>query len=172
MCGYRSIRRDTVGARVCGQEWDRGERLCGDCPGLVDAYAKCRSIEAARKVFDEMKERNVMLWTAMIRGAAMFGGGDEAITLFERMVRDGGEALGVLSACSHSGMVDEGHRVFHSMSSFYNIAPKAEHYGCMVDMLSRAGLLDEALDLVEEMPMEADAAPSGLFVECLPEESY
>lgn len=133
---------------------------------LVDAYAKCGGIEMARKVFDEMKERNVMSWTAMIRGLAMFGHGDEAVVLFGEMVGVGVRPddvtfVGVLSACCHSGMVEEGRRVFRDMSLVFKIVPKLEHYGCMVDMLCRAGLLDEALDLISEMPMKADAALWG-----------
>ena len=66
--------------------------------------------------------------------------------------------LGVFSACSHSGMVDEGRRVFSNMISTFKLAHKTEHYGCTVDMLSRAGMLDEALDLIESIPVKADAA--------------
>ncbi|XP_010909083.2 pentatricopeptide repeat-containing protein At5g66520 [Elaeis guineensis] len=133
---------------------------------LVDAYAKCGSVDLARRVFDEMPERNVMSWTVMIRGLAMFGQGREALALFSKMVSEGGAPddvtfVGALSACTHSRLVDEGRRIFDSMGKCFNVSPKMEHYGCMVDLLSRVGLLKEALDLIESMPMKPDAALWG-----------
>ncbi|KAJ0980259.1 hypothetical protein J5N97_008514 [Dioscorea zingiberensis] len=126
---------------------------------LVDAYSKCGCVEDARRVFDGMTERNVMTWTVMIMGFAMFGYGEEAIALFEEMVGEGVRPddvtfVGVLYACSHSGLVDEGRRMFDRMINCFKIVPKMEHYGCMVDLLSRAGMLEEALKLVKSMPVE------------------
>ncbi|KAM0951448.1 putative tetratricopeptide-like helical domain superfamily, DYW domain-containing protein [Dioscorea sansibarensis] len=133
---------------------------------LVDAFCKCGSIEDARRVFDRMSERNVMTWTVMIQGLAMFGYGEEAIALFEEMVEGGVQPddvtfIGVFYACSHSGLVDEGRIMFDRMIRCFKIAPKMEHYGCLVDLLGRAELLEEALRLIENMPFEPTPAIWG-----------
>lgn len=133
---------------------------------LVDMYSKCGSIDLARKVFDEMPDRNVMSWTVMIRGLAMCGNGGDALALFSKMIDEGVKPdgitfVGVLSACSHSRLVDEGRRVFASMTRDFGIVPKSEHYSCVVDLLSRAGMLREAIEFIENMPLEPDAALWG-----------
>lgn len=133
---------------------------------LVDAFSKCGSVEDARRVFDGMPDRNVMTWTVMIQGLAMFGYGEEAIALFEEMIKVGVRPddvtfIGVFYACSHSGLVDEGRRMFDRMIKCFKIAPKMEHYGCLVDLLGRAGLLEEALRLIEDMPFEPTPAIWG-----------
>lgn len=133
---------------------------------LVDMYAKCGSIELARKVFNDMTERNVLSWTVMIRGLAMCGHGNDALMLFSKMVEEGVRPdsvtfVGVLSACSHSGLVDEGQRIFTSMTRDFGVLPKAEHYSCMVDLFSRAGLLNEALEFIQTMPIKPQAALWG-----------
>eukprot|EP01018_Ginkgo_biloba_P001353 Gb_22629 [translate_table: standard] len=130
---------------------------------LVDMYAKCGSIENARDVFDKMHQRDVVSWTAMIEGYAMHGYGKEALKLFEQMQHSGTNPnqvtlVGVLSACCHAGLVEEGRQYFDCMSHTYHIKPAMEHYGCMVDLLGRAGLLDEAQDLINKMPMTPDAS--------------
>eukprot|EP01018_Ginkgo_biloba_P019471 Gb_05259 [translate_table: standard] len=130
---------------------------------LVDMYAKCGSIEDARKVFDKMPRRNVVSWTSMIVGYAMHGCGKEAIHLFEQM-QDSGTSpdhvtfVGVLSACCHAGLVNDGWQYFIRMSEDYHITPTIEHYCCMVDLLGRAGLLDEAHDFINKMPIKPEAA--------------
>eukprot|EP01018_Ginkgo_biloba_P014106 Gb_03263 [translate_table: standard] len=126
---------------------------------LVDMYAKCGSMEKAHKVFDKMPKRNVVSWTAMIVGYAQHGCGRDALKFFEKMHRAGIKPnhitlVGVLSACSHVGLIDEGHRYFNSMSRDYGILPRVEHYACMVDILGRAGHLEEAENLINEMPFE------------------
>eukprot|EP01018_Ginkgo_biloba_P009787 Gb_07730 [translate_table: standard] len=126
---------------------------------LVDMYAKCGSIENARNVFDKMPERNFISWNAMIGGYAMHGCGKEALQLFEQMQHSGMNPnhvtfVSVLSACCHAGLVDDGWQYFNSMSRDYHVTPAVEHYGCMVDLLGRAGHLDEAEDLINKMPMK------------------
>eukprot|EP01018_Ginkgo_biloba_P032085 Gb_05883 [translate_table: standard] len=126
---------------------------------LVDMYAKCGSIENARKVFDAMPRRNAVSWTTMIVAYAMHGSGKEALRLFEQMQNSGTNPnhvtfLGVLSACCHAGLVDDGWQYFDSMSQYYHITPTMEHYGCMVDLLGRAGRLDEAQDFINKMPIK------------------
>ncbi|KAJ0966846.1 hypothetical protein J5N97_023763 [Dioscorea zingiberensis] len=126
---------------------------------LVDMYGKCGSIEDAYKVFKEMPVRNIYSWNSMITGLALNGSGKQALTLFWKMRLAGLEPnaitfIGVLSACSHAGLVDEGEWFFDMMTRVYAIRPLEEHYGCMVDLLSRAGLLHDALGFVASMPVE------------------
>eukprot|EP01018_Ginkgo_biloba_P029405 Gb_03473 [translate_table: standard] len=129
---------------------------------LIDMYAKCGSLEIARHYFDKMLNRNVVSWSAMIDGYGMHGFGDDALELFFQMQQTGMKPnhitfVSVLSACSHTGLVDEGWHYFDSMVQDYCIAPRVEHYACMVDLLGRAGHLDEAQDFIEKMPLEPSA---------------
>eukprot|EP01018_Ginkgo_biloba_P024066 Gb_36172 [translate_table: standard] len=133
---------------------------------LVDMYAKCGSIGNAWHVFDKMSSRNVVSWTAMILAYAMHGHGKKALQLFEQMQHSGTKPdhvtfIGVLSACCHAGLVDDGWRYFDCMSRYYHITPVKEHYCCMVDLLGRAGKLDEAYHLINKMPIKPDAAVWG-----------
>lgn len=130
---------------------------------LVDMYAKCGSIEDASKVFDKMSKQNVVSWNAMIVGYAMHGCAEDALQLFERMVISGIKPdhvsfIGVLSACCHAGLVDDGWQYFLSMDQHYQIKPTVEHYCCMVDLLGRTGRLHEAQDLIDKMLVKPDAA--------------
>eukprot|EP01018_Ginkgo_biloba_P029996 Gb_33537 [translate_table: standard] len=129
---------------------------------LVDMYAKCGSIEDSRQVFDETSHRDIVLWTAMIAGYGKHGLAKEAFHLFEQMQQAGIKPnhitfISVISACSHAGLVDEGWRYFDSMSKDYHIAPRAEDYACMVDLLGRAGHLHEAESLINKMPIKPGA---------------
>jgi pentatricopeptide repeat protein len=133
---------------------------------LVDMYAKCGSIDNARKVFDKMYRRNVVTWTTMIVGYAMHGIGMEAIQVFKQMQNSDTEPnsvtlVGVLSACCHAGLVNDGWRYFNCMSKDYFIEPVMEHYCCMVDLLGRAGHLVEAEEFIHKMPMKPAAALWG-----------
>lgn len=139
---------------------------------LVDMYAKCGNIDKARSVFREMPERNALTWTAMISGLAIHGLGQDAIWHFSMMTAggltpDAVTFLGLLSACSHAGLVDDGRRHFDQMQRKYNLLPGLKHYSCMVDLLGRAGLLEEAENLIERMPMSPDAVLwASLFFAC------
>eukprot|EP01018_Ginkgo_biloba_P030868 Gb_12240 [translate_table: standard] len=129
---------------------------------LITMYGKCGSIEGARNVFDKMVNRDVVSWTAMIVGYAKHGCGKEALQLFEQMQRAGMKPnhitfVGVISACSHVGLVDKGHHYFDCMSRDHGITPTMEHYACMVDLLGRAGHLEEAENFIKNMPFEAGA---------------
>eukprot|EP01018_Ginkgo_biloba_P015578 Gb_31319 [translate_table: standard] len=129
---------------------------------LVGMYAKCGSIEKARDVFDKMHQRDLVSWNTMIAGYGMHGRGKEALKLFEQMQRSGMtpdhvSLVCVLSACCHAGLVDEGREYFDCMSQYYRITPAIEHYVCMVDLLGRAGHLDEAQDLINKMPIKPNA---------------
>jgi pentatricopeptide repeat protein len=130
---------------------------------LVDMYAKCGNIKKAREIFDDMHKRDVTSWTAMIGGYAMHGYGQEALKLFEQMQHSGIKPnhitlICVLTACCHVGLVKKGKEYFDSMSQYYKITPVMEHYGCMVDLLARAGYLDEAEDFISKMPIKPDAS--------------
>ncbi|KAJ7298442.1 hypothetical protein O6H91_Y582200 [Diphasiastrum complanatum] len=126
---------------------------------LVDMYAKCGCTEDARELFNNMSERNVVSWTAMIAGYAQNGLGKEALALFEQMQREGltpNEVtyICVLSACAQSRLVDEGHYVFDSMCKNHGVTPTMEHYACMVDLLGRAGCLADAELFINKMPIQ------------------
>ncbi|TKY74195.1 putative pentatricopeptide repeat-containing protein mitochondrial [Spatholobus suberectus] len=129
---------------------------------LVDFYCKCGFVEIGRKVFDGMIKTDEVSWNTMLMGYATNGFGIEALTLFSEM-RYGGVRpsaitfTAVLSACDHSGLVEEGRNLFHTMKHTYNISPRIEHYSCMVDLFARSGCFEEAMDLIEEMPFQADA---------------
>ncbi|KAG9448433.1 hypothetical protein H6P81_008398 [Aristolochia fimbriata] len=139
---------------------------------LVDMYAKCGNIRKATEVFEDMVERNSLTWTAMIGGLAMHGHGEDAINYFKKMVDMGLKPdevtfLEVLSACCHSGLVEEGQSLFKRITSDFQISPKIKHYSCMVDLLGRVGLLNEAESLIKSMPMKPDAVIWGsLFFAC------
>ncbi|EPS62296.1 hypothetical protein M569_12493 [Genlisea aurea] len=125
---------------------------------LVDMYAKCGRIEYASKVFASMPLRNVYTWNSMVSGYARHGDGSKALQIFDRMkeesqVPDHVTFVGVLSACSHMGLIDEGYRHFESMRKEYQLVPQVEHFSCMVDLLGRAGEFDKLEEFVDGMPM-------------------
>ncbi|KAJ6836017.1 pentatricopeptide repeat-containing protein, chloroplastic [Iris pallida] len=125
---------------------------------LIDMYSKCGRLEDALRVF-EASRSSVDHWNAMIGGLAIHGYGRLALRLFREMERlslrpDDITFIGILSACSHAGMVKEGLACFEMMRREYGLEPKVQHYGCMVDVLSRAGRLDEAWELIRAMPTE------------------
>ncbi|XP_010279098.1 PREDICTED: pentatricopeptide repeat-containing protein At2g03880, mitochondrial [Nelumbo nucifera] len=128
---------------------------------LLDMYCKCGSLEDARSYFDGMSERDVISWSTMIAGLAQNGHSREALDLFELMKASGEKPnyitiLGVLFACSHAGLVEDGWYYFQSMNRIYGIEPGREHYGCIVDLLGRAGKLDEAVKFIHKMECEPD----------------
>ncbi|CAL4952176.1 unnamed protein product [Urochloa decumbens] len=137
--------------------------------GLVNMYGKCGRVTAARRVFDQMKSRDLISWNSMIGSYGMHGLCDEALAMFEDMARAGVEPDGVtfvavLSACSHTGHVAEGRRLFNQMVREHKISPSMEHYTCMVDLLGRAGLLKDASELIETMPMRPDPCVWGALL--------
>ncbi|VAH58308.1 unnamed protein product [Triticum turgidum subsp. durum] len=136
---------------------------------LIDMYSKCGSIERAMDVFNEMHSRDKFTWTAIILGLAVNGHGEEAINMFDRMLRafeapDEVTFIGVLTACTHAGLVDKGRDFFLSMTVTYRIAPNVMHYGCMIDLLGRAGKLREALETIGKMPMKPSSAIWGTLL--------
>ncbi|XP_043718908.1 pentatricopeptide repeat-containing protein At5g48910-like [Telopea speciosissima] len=125
---------------------------------LVDMYSKCGSIYGALRVFMGILNKNVGHWTSLIVGFAVHGLAEDALKLFSQMLSSGVKPnyvtfIGVLSACSHGGLVKVGLENFNLMRRTYNIEPTIQHYGCIVDLLGRSGLLREAKELIENMPI-------------------
>ncbi|XP_023923012.2 pentatricopeptide repeat-containing protein At5g48910 [Quercus suber] len=128
---------------------------------LVDMYSKCGSIEKALQVFERLPRKNAITWSTIIGGLAMHGRANDALDYFSRMERSGVTPsdvtyIGVLSACSHAGLVDEGRSFFSHMVKAVGFEPRIEHYGCMVDLLGRAGHLEEAEELILNLPIRPD----------------
>ncbi|XP_052177386.1 pentatricopeptide repeat-containing protein At1g03540 [Diospyros lotus] len=130
---------------------------------LVDVYAKSGSINFAYRIFMQMQVRNLITWNSMICGFAQNGKGEEALRMFDEMVKEGIRPdyitlVGVLFACSHTGFVDQGSEHFASMSEQYGIKPGIEHYNCMVDLLGRAGQIEEAENLIQSSEFKDDSS--------------
>ncbi|XP_027336566.1 pentatricopeptide repeat-containing protein At5g48910 [Abrus precatorius] len=128
---------------------------------LVDMYAKCGSIEKAIQVFERLPQNNVITWNAIIGGLAMHGKVDDLFNYLSRMEKCGISPsdvtyIAILGACSHAGLVDEGRSFLNDMVNRVGLEPRIEHYGCMVDLLGRAGYLEEAEELILNMPMKPD----------------
>ncbi|KAA8524531.1 hypothetical protein F0562_010954 [Nyssa sinensis] len=135
---------------------------------LIDMYAKCGSVELARKVFNQTLNKDVVVWSAMIVGYGLHGRGREAIDLFYAMKQAGVNPndvtfIGLLTACNHSCLVEEGWEFFHSMRD-YRIEPRHQHYACVVDLLGRAGYLNQAFDFIMNMPIEPAVSVWGALL--------
>ncbi|CAJ2650595.1 unnamed protein product [Trifolium pratense] len=128
---------------------------------LIELYAKCSSIEDANKVFEGMTHKDVVTWSSIIAAYGFHGQGEEALKLFYQMANHSDTKpnnvtfISVLSACSHSGLIKEGIKLFDIMVNKYKLIPNSEHYAIMVDLLGRMGELDMALDIINNMPMQA-----------------
>ncbi|XP_045820983.1 pentatricopeptide repeat-containing protein At1g11290, chloroplastic-like [Trifolium pratense] len=136
---------------------------------LVDTYAKCGAIQTARKLFDMMQERHVITWNTMIDGYGTHGHGKEALDLFndmqnESVMPNDTTFLSVISACSHSGLVEEGLHFFRSMKEDYGLEPAMDHYSAFVDLLGRAGKLDDAWNFIQEMPIKPGITVLGAML--------
>ncbi|KAL6514424.1 hypothetical protein OROHE_019032 [Orobanche hederae] len=124
---------------------------------LIEMYAKCGCLDQSLNIFYQLNQQDTASWTSIICALAMNGNTSRALELFSEMIQAGIRPdditfIGVLSACSHGGLVEEGRRHFDSMTKVYRIEPKLEHYGCLIDLLGRAGLLDEAEDMINKVP--------------------
>ncbi|XP_059305690.1 pentatricopeptide repeat-containing protein At2g37310 [Lycium ferocissimum] len=136
--------------------------------GLIDTYAKLGFIQLSFRVFDHTKDRSVIIWTAIISAYANHGDAKVALDLFNVMLShcikpDSITFTAVLAACAHSGLVEDGRRIFELLAK-YGIEPLDEHYACMVGVLSRAGKLSEAVDLIGKMPIEPSARVWGALL--------
>ncbi|KVH95962.1 pentatricopeptide repeat-containing protein At3g12770 [Cynara cardunculus var. scolymus] len=135
---------------------------------LIDMYAKCGSIDLARKVFDQTKTKDIVVWSAMIVGYGLHGRAHEAINLFYLMKQAGVRPndvtfIGLLTACNHAGLVEEGWRIFDSIRD-YGIEPRYQHYACVVDLLGRAGCLERAYDFITKMPIKPGVSIWGALL--------
>ncbi|XP_041009096.1 pentatricopeptide repeat-containing protein At1g71490-like [Juglans microcarpa x Juglans regia] len=124
---------------------------------LVDMYARSGKVIEAKRVFDALSERDEVTYTSLIAGYGMQGEGHAALKVFEEMKGSGTKPdhitmVAILSACSHSGLVVQGQRIFEKMPTVYGINPRLEHYACMVDLFGRAGLLNKAKEIITTMP--------------------
>ncbi|KAL5767104.1 hypothetical protein ACOSQ2_013887 [Xanthoceras sorbifolium] len=133
---------------------------------LITMYIKCGDLMKAKQVFDRFPLKDIVMWNSVITGYAQHGLGEEALQVFHEMFSSGVMPddvtfVGVLSACSYTGKVEEGREIFESMKSKYLVEPKTAHYACMVDLLGRAGQVNEAMKLIESMPTEPDAIVWG-----------
>lgn len=135
---------------------------------LIDMYAKCGSLDAARKVFDTLPSKNIVSWNTMLVGYAQHGFGKEALEIFYMMQRNGAKPnditfIGLLSACGHVGLLEEGLCHYHSMTRDYKITPRSDHLSCMVTLFARKGQIKEAYDLLQSFPGE----PNKVVWRCL-----
>ncbi|KFK36310.1 hypothetical protein AALP_AA4G105900 [Arabis alpina] len=128
---------------------------------LIDMYAKCSDVVAAKDIFSRMRHRDVVSWTSLIVGMAQHGQAENAMALYDDMVSHGVKPnevtfVGLIYACSHVGFVAKGRELFQSMTKDYKIRPSLQHYTCLLDLLGRSGLLDEAENLIHSMPFPPD----------------
>ncbi|XP_010263384.1 PREDICTED: putative pentatricopeptide repeat-containing protein At5g37570 [Nelumbo nucifera] len=152
-----------VGSYVDQTGIERNERVL---TALVDMHAKCGNMKEACRIFEEIPRPDVFSYSALITGLASHGHGIKALGVFRRMQMHNIEPdyitfIGVLTACSHTGLVEDGLKFWESMVNDYRIEPGADHYACIVDMLGRAGQLDEAYELVKRMPMGSHPGALG-----------
>ncbi|KAK9200279.1 hypothetical protein WN944_015476 [Citrus x changshan-huyou] len=136
---------------------------------LIDMYGKCGSLKEARRVFDRNSKKRLTSWNSMINSFALHGQSENSICVFEEMMRcqdqnirpDGVTFISLLNACTHGGLVELGRAYFKLMTKTYRIEPQIEHYGCLVDLLGRAGRFEEALEVVKGMKIEPDEVVWG-----------
>ncbi|PKA60975.1 Pentatricopeptide repeat-containing protein [Apostasia shenzhenica] len=136
---------------------------------LIFMYAKCGDLVKSRWVFNKMLEIDIVAWNAIIFANSIHGCSEEALSLYDRMIGSGMKPnsatfMSVLLGCSHSHLVEHGRKIFNSMTDEYQMQPDSEHYSCMVDILSRAGCLQEAYELIQTMPLEATASSWGALL--------
>lgn len=136
---------------------------------VVTMYSRCGQIEEAQKMFNSIVVKNLVSWNAMMAGYAQNGQGRKVIEVFEKLLDVGNvpdhiSYISVISGCSHSGLISEGQYYFDSMTKDHGISPASEHYVCMVDLLGRTGLLEQAKNLVNQMPFKPNAAVWGALL--------
>ncbi|XAR71095.1 hypothetical protein NMG60_11028203 [Bertholletia excelsa] len=136
---------------------------------LIDMYAKCGSLDRSLLVFFKLRDKNLFCWNSVIEGLAVHGYAKEALAMFGKMEKEnvqpnGVTFISVLSACTHSGLTEEGRRRFLNMTNDYSIPPEIQHYGCMVDLLCKAGLVEDALELIQSMQIEPNSVIWGALL--------
>ncbi|CBI20254.3 unnamed protein product, partial [Vitis vinifera] len=136
---------------------------------MIACYSQNKHLDKSLVVFFKLRKKNLFCWNSIIEGLAVHGYAEEALAMFSRMQREkikpnGVTFISVLGACTHAGLVEEGRKRFLSMSRDFSIPPEIEHYGCMVDLLGKAGLLEDALELVRSMRMEPNSVIWGALL--------
>ncbi|XAR50652.1 hypothetical protein NMG60_11005030 [Bertholletia excelsa] len=157
------------GRELHGYSWRHGFEIQDKVKtALVDMYAKCGSVKVARSLFERLLEKRIVSWNAMITGYAMHGHTDASLDLFKQMIREAWPDhitfVGVLSACNHGGLLDEGQKFFESMVRDYHIKPTVQHYTCMVDLLGHCGRLNDAYNLIKQMNVIPDSGIWGALL--------
>ncbi|KAK7260285.1 hypothetical protein RIF29_26213 [Crotalaria pallida] len=162
-----------VGACANLAVWELGKQMHGVvitlgyesclfiCNALIDMYAKCSDLVAAKDLFCRMCRKDVVSWTSIIVGSAQHGQAEDALALYNDMVSAGVKPnevtfVGLIYACSHVGLVSKGRDLFKSMVEQYRIKPSLQHYTCLLDLYSRSGHLDDAENLLRTMPVYPD----------------
>ncbi|KAJ6994401.1 pentatricopeptide repeat-containing protein [Populus alba x Populus x berolinensis] len=136
---------------------------------LIDMHAKCGNMEKAVKLFEDMPSRDLIPCCSLIQGLSIHGRGVEAVELFNRMLDEGliPDSVAftvILTACSRGGLIEDGWHFFDTMKNKYSVVPSPDHYACMVDLLSRAGQLKAAYDLLKSMPLKPHACAWGALL--------
>ncbi|KAL4575401.1 hypothetical protein LXL04_022244 [Taraxacum kok-saghyz] len=136
---------------------------------IITMYAKCGHIQDAKKTFDSIVSKNLISWNAIMGGYAQSGEGNSVIDTFEKMIWSGLQPdhisyVSVLSGCSHSGLLPEGQRYFKKLMEDENVSPTCEHFTCVVDLYCRAGFIEKAKDLIDNMPIKPNAAVWGALL--------
>lgn len=137
---------------------------------LVDMYGKCGGVEDAEQVFLDMPERNLVTWNAMIGGYAHIGDAQNALAVFDAMIRSGGTSpnhitlVNVITACSRGGLTKDGYELFDTMRERFGVEPRTEHYACVVDLLGRAGMEERAYEIIQRMPMRPSISVWGALL--------
>ncbi|XLR25224.1 hypothetical protein S83_053124 [Arachis hypogaea] len=144
------------------------------CNALLDMYAKCGKISHARSLFNGISQKDVISWTCMVDAYGRSGCGHEGVELFEQMMEDGNKVipnsvtfLSVLSACAHSGLVEEGKKCFNLLREKYGLEPDPEHYACFIDILGRAGNMEEAWSAYQNMIEQGTKPTVGVWIALL-----
>lgn len=137
--------------------------------GFIETYGRCGCLVYARRIFDLMKDKDVVVWSSMVSAYAFHGNADIAMSVFrqmetEKVQPDGIMFLGILKACSHSGFADDALKYFDIMTNKYGVEARSDHYSCLVDVLSRAGRLKEAYEVLDGMPVKATAKAWGALL--------
>ncbi|KAK1432640.1 hypothetical protein QVD17_09538 [Tagetes erecta] len=135
---------------------------------LIDMYSKCGCVDSFLTVFYKSEVRDVFCWNAVISGLALHGYGVAALKVFDEMLQrtkpDDITFIALLSACSHSGLIKEGQALFESMETKYGVSRRMEHYGCIVDLLGRAGFLESAYMIIDAMPFKPGRSVLGALL--------
>lgn len=167
-CGYASAITETLQVHAFAVKLSCQDFL-SVANSLISAYSKCGSITSAFKCFELTSQPDLVTWTSLIYAYAFHGLAEKSTEMFEKMLSYGIKPdriafLGVLSACAHCGLVTKGLHYFKLMTNAYQIVPDSEHYTCLVDLLGRYGLINEAFEILRSMPIEVDSDTLGAFI--------